>query len=216
MGEAAKSEGMETATPVVISVERVDDVPVLFAHLKRLRVAELLDRHFPPHPLWKGDLSFGEVVCVWLVFLASCGDHRLCNLQPWAQQRTLTLQSCLGKPLRSLDFHDDRLLLSVVVRLLRVVEHQLRQKLAQGGEALTGIYPGQRGRRCERPSAELLLSAFEGMSLSVIEVAGRVTAHATPLTALQQRLLVLWDLPPDLFHRLALHFAEPPPGLSER
>lgn len=581
---------MDTTMPRVISVERVDDIPVLFAHLKRLQVAELLDRHFPSHHLWKGNLSFGEVVSVWLVFLASQSDHRLYKLQPWAQQRQLTLQSCLGKSFRPLDFHDDRLadvldrlalaepwgafetdlnghtvrvydldtslfridtttasssaqilsedgllqfghskddpdrpqlkiaataidplgmpvsiavvagncaddplyvpqikkvqrsfgqggkvyvgdckmaalatrgyladsgdyylcplsekqlskedrlallqpvwqgqqslqsvyrpqtqqqeqpelvaegfcydevvqasvdgrpiqwterrfvvrsvgfaqalqrklqerlqkaseqierikqrqhgrkpldavgmkeaaqaiikqqrleglldafvvttltqrsvrrykdrpaqvvqeeehsiqlrrqegaierakeemgwqvyaanqpgldvekvvwayrgqyrieegwsrlkgkalslspmylqkenrmvglvmLLSVVVRLLSLVEHQVRQKLAQGCEALKGIYPGQAGRRCSRPSAEMLLSVFEGVSLSVLQVAGQLSRHITPLTALQQRLLALWDLPPDLFHRLTLHFAEPPPGLSER
>src|SRR5262249_19806612 len=100
---------MDTKTPRVICVERVDDLPVLFALLKRLKVAELLDRHFPSHPLWKGDLSFGEVVCVWLAFLASQGDHRLCGLLPWAERHALTLQACLGKPLRTLDFHDDRL-----------------------------------------------------------------------------------------------------------
>ena len=45
---------MDTTLPRVICVERVDDLPVLVAHLKRLQVAELLDRHFPSHPLGKG------------------------------------------------------------------------------------------------------------------------------------------------------------------
>jgi transposase len=90
-------------------VERVDDVPVLLATLKRLAVAQLLDRHFATHPLWKGELSFGEVVCVWLAFLLSQGDHRLYRLQPWAQQRLLTLRAGLGRDVRPLDFHDDRL-----------------------------------------------------------------------------------------------------------
>jgi hypothetical protein len=31
------------------------------------------------------------------------------------------------------------------------------------------------------------------------------------LTALQQQLLDLWGLPPDLYHRLTLHLLEPPP-----
>jgi len=87
----------------------VDDLPVLFASLKRLQVAELLDRHFPTHHLWKGELSFGEVVCVWLVFLTSQGDHRLYHLLPWVEEHVLTLQACLGKSVRPLDFHDDRL-----------------------------------------------------------------------------------------------------------
>jgi hypothetical protein len=49
-------------------------------------VAEFLDRHFPTHHLWKGELSFGEVVCVWLVFLTCQGDHRLYHLLPWVEE----------------------------------------------------------------------------------------------------------------------------------
>ena len=72
-------------------------------------VSELLDRHFPTHHLWRGELSFGEVVSVWLVFLLTQADHRLSRLQPWAEQNLLTLQALLGKTVRPLDFHDDRL-----------------------------------------------------------------------------------------------------------
>lgn len=98
-----------STTPQLICVERVDDLPVLWAALQQLGLAELLDRHYPTHHLWTGDLSFGEVACVWLTFLLSRGDHRLNQLQPWADQNRLTLTALLGKTVRSLDFHDDRL-----------------------------------------------------------------------------------------------------------
>ena len=68
----------------------------------------------------------------------------------------------------------------------------------------------------DRPSAELLLGALKGPSLVVEEVAGGVTLRLSPLSPLQQRLLELWDLPPDLYQRLTLHCPEPPPSLSER
>jgi transposase len=100
---------MKTTTPQVHRVERVDDIPVLLATLKRLKVDEILDRHFPSGHRWKGDLTFGEVACVWRAFITSQGDHRLCEVQPWAANNLHTLQACLGKTVRSLDFHDDRL-----------------------------------------------------------------------------------------------------------
>jgi transposase len=103
---------MDSASPErTLHVERVDDLPVLFACLQRLGVAELLDRQFKNHEhhFWKGQLTFGEVVSVWLVHLLSQGDHRLCRLEPWAREHQLTLQALLGKPVRPLDFHDDRL-----------------------------------------------------------------------------------------------------------
>ena len=100
---------MSAETPQVHRVERVDDIPVLLATLQRLKVAEILDRHFPSGHRWKGELTFGEVACVWLAFITSQGDHRLCQLQPWAQANLRTLSACLGKAVRPLDFQDDRL-----------------------------------------------------------------------------------------------------------
>jgi transposase len=100
---------MTTASLHVHHVERLDDIPVLLATLKRLNVAELLDRHFPSGHRWKGALTFGDVVCVWIAYITSRGDHRLSELQPWAQNNLHTLQTCLGKTIRPLDFQDDRL-----------------------------------------------------------------------------------------------------------
>jgi hypothetical protein len=95
----------------LVHVERVDDLPVLFASVQRLGVAELLERQFHNHEhhFGKGELTFGEVVSVWLTFLLSQGDHRLDRLQPWAQEHQRTLQALLGKPVGALDCHDDRL-----------------------------------------------------------------------------------------------------------
>src|SRR5215208_499745 len=100
---------MSTESAHVHRVERVDDIPVLLATLRRLNVAETLDRHFPSGHRWKGELTFGEVACVWVAFITSQGDHRLCQVQPWAQANLHTLCACLGKAVRPLDFQDDRL-----------------------------------------------------------------------------------------------------------
>jgi transposase len=100
---------MNSASPQVHRVERVDDIPVLLATLQRLKVAEILDRHFPTGHRWKGALTFGEVACVWIAFITSQGDHRLYQLQLWAQANLHLLQACLGKTVRPLDFQDDRL-----------------------------------------------------------------------------------------------------------
>ena len=100
---------MRSESPQIHRVERVDDIPVLLATLQRLKVDEILDGHFLSGHRWKGDLTFGEVACVWITFITSQGDHRLCQVQPWAQNNLHTLQACLGKTIRPLDFQDDRL-----------------------------------------------------------------------------------------------------------
>ena len=103
------------------------------------------------------------------------------------------------------------LLLSLALRVLSLVEWTVRQQLQEKEQTLRGLYAGQAGRQATRPSAELLLRAFKGISLVVVEVAGQRTLLVPPLTSLQKQLLELWALPADLYHRLSLHFPKPPP-----
>ena len=91
-----------------VTIERVDDVPLLLASLERMGVAELLDAHFPPHGNWQG-LSPGKVLMGWLGHILSEADHRLNQVQDWAARRLNTLRSSLDASVRALDFSDDRL-----------------------------------------------------------------------------------------------------------
>jgi transposase len=101
-------------------------------------------------------------------------------------------------------------LLSLALRVLTLMEWVVRERLRQEQAKLRGIYAGQPGRQTDRPSAELLLGVLKTISISVVEVNGRIHALLTPLTEVQQRLLELWDLPPDLYEDVALRFPEPP------
>ncbi len=92
-----------------IRVEHLDDIPLLLALLYRMGVANLLDAHYPTHGNWAGELSFGTVACVWLCYILTTGDHRLCHLEEWAEKHHVTLEACLQQSVRPLDFHDDRL-----------------------------------------------------------------------------------------------------------
>jgi transposase len=88
--------------------ERVDDIPVIIAHLKKMRVAELLDNHFLPNGNWQG-LSLGKTTVVWLAFILSEGDHRLYRVEPWGKAHQRTLRRCLGSEVKPRDLTDDRL-----------------------------------------------------------------------------------------------------------
>jgi transposase len=100
---------MNTTEPRLQCVEAVADLPVLWATFGRLELAATLDRHFPTPPHWKGPLSPGEVLAVWLLFVVSQGDHCLNHVEPWVAQHQGTLSSLLGKPVVPTDAHDDRL-----------------------------------------------------------------------------------------------------------
>ncbi len=88
--------------------ERVDDIPAIIAHLKKMRVAELLDKHFPTNGNWQG-LSLGWTTVVWLAFILSEGDHRLYRVEPWVKEHQCTLRRCIGRKVTPRDLTDDRL-----------------------------------------------------------------------------------------------------------
>jgi transposase len=87
---------------------RVDDIPAIIAHLKKMRVAELLDTHFPTNGNWEG-LSRGWTTVVWLAFILSEGDHRLYRVEPWVKEHQCTLSRCMGRKVQPRDLTDDRL-----------------------------------------------------------------------------------------------------------
>lgn len=94
-------------------------------------------------------------------------------------------------------------LLSIALRILTLFEFLVRRRLAQEGAELAGIYKGNPKRSTPRPSAELMLEAFEYITLTVVHGIQRTLRHLTPLTPVQQRILKLLDIPPDIYTRLA-------------
>jgi len=91
-----------------VTTEQVDDIPVLLAQGRKIGVPELLDRHFVTHGNWQGT-SFGWTTMVWLGHILSEGDHRLNQVEPWAEKRLHTLKVSTGQAVRALEWSDDRL-----------------------------------------------------------------------------------------------------------
>ena len=68
---------MNTTEPRLLRVEIVADLPILWATLQRLELPAALDQHFPAPPHWKGPLTPGEVLSLWLLFVVTEGEHCL-------------------------------------------------------------------------------------------------------------------------------------------
>jgi transposase len=100
---------MNTAEPRLLCVEAVADLPVLWATFQRLDLPATFDRHFPAPLHWKGPLTPGDVLAVWLLFLVSRGDHCLNHVQPWVALHQGPLSALLGKCVLPTHAHDDRL-----------------------------------------------------------------------------------------------------------
>ncbi len=97
-------------------------------------------------------------------------------------------------------------LLTLALRLLVILEFVMRRSLAEQNETLSGLYDGNPKRRTATPSAELLLKAFDHVSLTTLTQAGQIVQQQlTPLNDLQVRILALLGLSPDVYHCLADH-----------
>ncbi len=97
-------------------------------------------------------------------------------------------------------------LLTLGVRLLTLIETQVRLSLAQAKESMAGLYPGQPTRVTDRPTATRLLRAFvrnPEITLTRIEVDGQHFWHITPLSSLQEQILAHLGLPTSLYEDLA-------------
>jgi transposase len=97
-------------------------------------------------------------------------------------------------------------LLTIALRLLTLIEFRVRRGLRAEGKPIAGLYAGQKGRQTLRPSAELLLEAFQEVNAVVGIVNERPLSYLQPLTATQQRVLSLLELDSHLYERLLSKF----------
>ena len=96
------------STEIDVLHEQVDDIPVIIALLLKMRVVELIDRHFPTNGNRTG-LSLGQMCVIWLTFILTEADHRLNQVEPWVAEHQTTLSRCLGCKVEPRDCADDRL-----------------------------------------------------------------------------------------------------------
>jgi transposase len=93
-------------------------------------------------------------------------------------------------------------LLTLGARLLALGDHLAKQALAHEKTELAGIFPGNPKRSTATPTTERMLAAFDNLNLTIVPVAGQVHYQVTPLSAVQRRILELWELPVTLYTRL--------------
>jgi transposase len=97
-------------------------------------------------------------------------------------------------------------LLSIGLRVLTLLEFVVRRKLMEQPQGLAGLYAGNPKRTTSHPTSELLLEAFDEVTLTSVSLGPQTYWHITPLSPLQLTILKLLDFPGDLYSRLALAF----------
>lgn len=117
---------------IEIHTERIDDVPLLMQQQRKMGIPEVLDAVIHPHGNREG-LNVGWLTTTWLSYIVSQADHRMSEVEPWAEGQIQTLAALLPEPVGVKDFTDDRL--ADVLRWLsddetwEEVETQLGQRL---------------------------------------------------------------------------------------
>jgi transposase len=94
-------------------------------------------------------------------------------------------------------------LLSIAVRLLTLIEFVVRRTLKREQAQLVGLHAENPKKGMDKPTTERLLKAFAGINLTIIQFPDRVVHHVTPLSPLQERILTLLGLSPDIYRALA-------------
>ncbi len=94
-------------------------------------------------------------------------------------------------------------LLSIVIRLLTLIEFVVRRGLGHTKTVPVGLHPENPKKATATPTTERLLTAFGHIPLTVLHFPDHVLRHVTPLTSLQLDILNLLDLSPDIYHSLA-------------
>jgi transposase len=101
-------------------------------------------------------------------------------------------------------------LLSLGLRMLTLLEFEVRRRLAMAKTTLSGLYVGNPKRTTARPTAERLLEAFQGLTLTIIREGRRRRRHLTQLSRVQQHVLALLTFPVDIYTRFCPNSPKPP------
>ena len=99
-------------------------------------------------------------------------------------------------------------LLSIALRVLCLVEFNVRKALQEEGTKLDGIYKGNPKRATAKPTTEMMLCAFRGLYLNVIEANNVNVCCVTTLSGVQERILTLLDFPLSIYRGIETQFAE--------
>jgi len=99
-------------------------------------------------------------------------------------------------------------LLGIALRVLCLVEFTVRKALQEQGEKLDHIYAGNPKRATAKPTTEMMLLAFRGLSLNVFNFNGADRRCMTPLNAVQTRILGLIGFPTAIYQGIEMQSGE--------
>lgn len=98
-------------------------------------------------------------------------------------------------------------LLTLALRILTLIQSQVRRSLQAATEEIAELYDGQPKRTTSQPTTSRLLKAVarQQVTLTQVTIGPQTFWHLTPLPALLLLILRHLNLPPDIYTQLALN-----------
>src|SRR6266480_1915351 len=119
-----------------IGAECMSDVVLLLGQMKQMNLPDLLDHRMSRYQR-EQRVSLGWVICIWLAYILSKGDHRKLSVQDWVKGMRETLAQATGLKIQNEDFTDDRL----TIALHHLNEDELWNQIEQDlGRHLIRVY----------------------------------------------------------------------------
>jgi transposase len=112
-------------------IENVDQLPVIYGLLQKMKIQATIDSAIQPHGNWQG-LSAGWVITVWLMHILTQHTHQMDCVQGWVDKHLVVLRKLTRQKVTALDFTDDRL--ALCLRYLSPSDNwfQLENRLTKG------------------------------------------------------------------------------------
>ena len=107
-----KKHGEREQMQEQMGAECVSDVVLLLGQMKQMGLPDLLDDRMRKYQR-KQRVSLGWVICIWLAYILSQGDHRKLTVQDWVKGMKETLKLATGLEIYDGDFTDDRLTIAL-------------------------------------------------------------------------------------------------------
>jgi len=142
-----------------ITIERVDDVPLLIKMMVGMGLQQVMDNQIPEH--WKQrSLSWGWTAVIWLAYILSEGDHRKVVVREYVREMKITLESITGQQVDELDFTDDRL--AILLKYLSDREYWIRIEEELGKNTISAYNLSKDTARCDATTVSAYRKTAEG------------------------------------------------------
>lgn len=90
-------------------------------------------------------------------------------------------------------------LLLLGLKFVSLIQYQVRNELKATGQYLKELYPGNPGRKTDRPTTKMLLEAFQNITLVVVPIENKTFIKISELKPIQLQILNLLKISPDIY-----------------